>query len=512
MEGTDLVLLLLRQTLTVSLLLLALRALRRASAARRVFIARCGLAALALMPLAWTLLPPVPLHLPYAWSALLAPAASLPALPWLQGAPPAAAGFEAPPRAATLGLALLLAYALVLLLQAVGMAAALWRLRRLAAGADPVTAPAWCAALHALRADMAITRPVRLLVSDQVASPVSWGVRRPVIVLDRASLDAAAPAAVLSHELAHIAAHDWPLMLLARALLACYWWHPLMHLLVRAMAHDVECAADDAALRAGVAPSQYAHTLLQVSRQAFGPARAGALAQRIAARGAPLAARIAALLEARRARGPVTRGEWAAGAAATGVLLAALGALVLKGEHVIWPDQLWHAAGARRGQDVAALLEHLANPNFTQLAAAMRAGDFALRHADAVESFRQRAAIPALILALQDERAATRRLGAWALGEMRFPETAPALAVLLSDPVASVRAEAAGALGDMGEARWLPVFHAMLRDADPAVRSRVAHALGDLAEEASIAPLEAARHDPDRGVAEQVEWALRELR
>ena len=512
MQGSDLLALLLRHTVAVLLLLLVLRALRSRSAAGRVFAARCGLAALVLMPLAWTLVPAVSMRLPYAWSALLAPPAALPQLQWLAGAPPATAGFEAPSRAAALGWGLLCLYGLVVLLHALRMGWALLRLRRISARAGAVTAPPWCAALQALRGQAGIARPVRLLVSDQIASPLSWGWRRPVILLDRNSLDAAAPTAVLSHELAHVAAHDWPLMLLARAMLAWYWWHPLMHLLVRSMEHDVECAADDAALRAGVQPSQYAHTLLQVSRHAFAAPHGGSVGQRIAGRGAALTARIAALLDARRPRAPVSAGAWAAGALLTAILIAALSGLALKGEHVVWPDQLWHASDARRGQDVSALLEGLDNPNFVQLAVAMRAEDFDLRHAVEVESFRQRAAIPALVLALQDRRPVVRRLGAWALGEMRFPETAPALAVLLADPVPSVRAEAAGALGDMGDVRWLPVLHAMLRDADPAVRSRVAHALGDLAETASIPALEAARHDPDSGVAGQVAWALRELR
>jgi len=510
--GTDLVLLLLQHTLTVLLVLLVLRALRGASAARRVFAARCGLAALALMPLAWMLAPPMPLHLPHAWSALLAPPAALPPLPWLAGAPPADASFEAPSRAAAIGRVLLLAFVLALVAHAARMGLALWRLGRITAGAEPVTAPEWQAALHALRAQAGIARPVRLLVSDQLASPLSWGMRRPVVILDRNSLEAVAPAPVLAHELAHIAAHDWPLMLLARVLLAWYWWHPLMHLLVRAMAHDIECAADDAALRAGVPPSQYAHTLMQVSRQAFGAPRAGTLAQRVAGRGAALVARIGALLEARRARGQVTRAQWAAGAALTGVLVLALGGLVQKGEHVVWPDQLFAAPDALPAQDASTLLARLDNPNFTQLALAMRSGDFSERHANEVASFRQRAAIPALILALRDRRPVVRRLGAWALGEMRFPETAPALAVLLSDPAPLVRAEAAGALGDMGELRWLRVLHAMLGDPDPAVRRRVAHALGDLAQQASEPVLEAARNDPDPDVAEQVRWALRELR
>jgi beta-lactamase regulating signal transducer with metallopeptidase domain len=512
MAGTDLLLLLLlRHTLAVALVLLVLRALQRASAARRVFAARCGLAALLLMPLAWMLVPvlPMQLQLPYALSAWMAPPLVLPAQ---AGVAPAGASFDAPARAVDLGRLLLVCYAAVLALAAARGAQALWQLRRIAAGADVVSAPAWLEALARLRQPMGIARPVRLLVSHAVASPLSWGVRAPVIVLDPRSLEQLVPEGVLAHELAHIASHDWPQQLLARAVLALYWWHPLLHLLVRTLEHDAECAADDAALRAGVLPSHYAQTLVQVSRHAFDPPRAGALASRIAGRGAPLVKRIGALLEERRARGSVTRAQWLCGAALTIMLVGALGALALKGEHVVWPDQLLRRAADGTGPGPAALLAALENPNFRQLAHAMRAREFGLRHAPQAVSFRQRAAIPALVLALQDRDPVVRQLGAWGLGEMAFPETAPALAMLLSDPAPLVRAEAAGALGDMGEARWLATMLAMLRDREPAVRKRVAHALGDLREQGSLSALEQAQGDPDGAVAEQVQWALRELR
>ena len=60
MAGTDLAQLLLKHGVTVLLLLCLLRLLAHASAARRVFAARCGLVALLLMPLFWLSLPPMP--------------------------------------------------------------------------------------------------------------------------------------------------------------------------------------------------------------------------------------------------------------------------------------------------------------------------------------------------------------------------------------------------------------------------------------------------------------------
>jgi beta-lactamase regulating signal transducer with metallopeptidase domain len=510
MAGADLALLLLKHSATVALLLLALRLLQGASAARRVFAARCGLVALLLMPLFWLALPQLPVRAPLAVSALLDPPLLIPATVTMADVPALAEALAAPARAAQLGRWLLAVYAAGVLCHLLRLALNLRRLGQVAAAARPLESTAWNACLQRRQLLSGVRRPVRLLVSVTAASPYSWGLLHPVIVLDRHSADSADPDAVLAHELAHIRSGDWPVLLLARVLLALYWWHPLMSLLVRAYEHDTECAADDAVLASGAKPSHYAHTLLTVSRHAFGTGAADSLANRIASRGAMLAARVTALLQAHRPRGRVTAGQWWGGALATLALVGMIGSLKLRGEQVLWPDSLLAPTGSS-GQHAMQLLAASGNPNFVQLAAAMRAGDFKLRHAAEIKSVRQRAAIPALLLALRDERPVVRQLAVWGLGEMRFPETAPAVAALLADPDAAVRAEAAGALGDMDETRWLGPMIAMLGDGDASVRSRVAHALGDLRAAASRPMLESRLNDPEPKVVSEVRWALGEM-
>jgi len=510
MAGADLAQLLLKHGLTVLLLLCLLRLLVRASAARRVFATRCGLVALLLIPLFWLSLPPVPLRLPLAVSALLDPPLAIPASVTTADVPLLIDAIALPSRATRLGRWLLAVYALGVACHLLRLALNLRRLRRAAAAAQAVQAPPWRAALASLHRSMGLRRQVTLLVSDAASSPYSWGWRHAVIVLDRHSLDTADAGAVLAHELAHIRAHDWAMLIVARVLLALYWWHPLMYPLLRNLEHDTECAADDAVLAVGTTPSHYAHTLLTVSRHAFGGSAAGTLANRIASHGAMLRARIAALLEAHRSRGRVTASQWWGGALATLLLLCAVGSLQLRGEQVLWPDSLLPIDGTR--PESIHWLEALDNPNFTQLAAAMRAGDFSLRHAAQVASFRQRAAIPPLLQLLRSESTVVRQLAVWALGEMRFPETAAAVAALLADSDAAVRAEAAGALGDMEERRWLAPMIAMLNDPHAVVRVRVAHALGDLQAAAAIPMLRRRLDDADREVADEARWALAEMR
>ncbi len=509
MAGTDLAQLLLKHGLTVLLLLCLLRLLVRASAARRVFAARCGLVALLLMPLFWLSLPPMPLTMPLAVSALFDPPLVIPASVTQADVPVLREAIALPLRAASFGRWLLAAYAIGVLCQLLRLALNLRQLRR-AAAAQVVDAPTWTTALAKLRQSLRLRRQVALLVSDSAPSPSSWGWWHPVIVLDRHSLDSADPGAVLAHELAHVRAHDWPMLILARILLALYWWHPLMYPLLRTLEHDTECAADDAVLAAGSKPSHYAHTLLAVSRHAFGGDAAGTVENHIASRGAMLRKRIAALLETHRPRGRVTALQWWSGTLATVALLCVLGSLQLRGEQVLWPDQL--VSVPMTSPEPLGFLETLDNPNFAQLATAMRAGDFSLRHAVQVASFRQRAAIPSVLRLLRHESPVVRQLAVWALGEMRFPETAAAVAALLADPDAGVRAEAAGALGDMEETRWLAPMIAMLNDPHAVVRARVAHALGDLQATAAIPMLRQHLDDPDPEVADEMRWALAEMR
>lgn len=514
MAGTDLAQLLLKHGVTVLLLLCVLRLLTHASAARRVFATRCGLVALLLMPLFWLSLPPISLRAPLAVSALFDPPLAIPAGVTTADVPLLDDAVALPSRATQLGRALLAVYATGVLCHLLRLALNLLQLRRETVAAQAVAAPAWTTALHNLQRTCGPRRQVALLASDTASSPYSWGWRHPVIVLDRHSIETADARAVLAHELAHVRARDWPMLMLARVLLALYWWHPLMYGLLRTLEHDTECAADDAVLAAGSTPSHYAHTLLTVSRQAFGGGAAGTagLAENhIASHGAMLRARIAALLAAHRPRGRVTALQWWGGALATLMLLCALGSLTLRGEPVLWPDSLLPAASTA-SDDPMAMLAALDNPNFTRLAHAMRAQDFTLRHAVQVESFRQRAAIPPLMLALRDSRPVVRQLAAWALSEMRFAETAPAVAALLADPDAAVRAEAVGALGDMEERRWLAPMSAMLNDPHAVVRTRAAHALGDLQAATAIPMLQRRLDDTDPEVASEVRWALAEMR
>ncbi|WP_447724018.1 M56 family metallopeptidase [Sphingomonas koreensis] len=234
------------------LALLADRAMRGRPAAERVFVLRLAVIALLLLPAAAMLLPAMELALlpaPDAVSGTVrAPVAAAPAIAAAPSAPEASIDLP--------GLLYALGAAAVMLHLAIGVAVLTRWTRR---GVE-VGEPRWRAALS--RATAKLRRPVRLLVSDDVASPISWGIAPAWILIDAATLARAGQAdAVVAHEMAHIRRFDWPMLVAARIAVALLWFNPLVWLLNRTLARRGETAADEAAVR-GIERADYAEALL----------------------------------------------------------------------------------------------------------------------------------------------------------------------------------------------------------------------------------------------------------
>ncbi|HXT20101.1 MAG TPA: M56 family metallopeptidase, partial [Thermoanaerobaculia bacterium] len=187
--------------------------------------------------------------------------------------------------------------ALVLLRCALGH----FGLRRLAAGARPLDGGDWPALLAETSARAGVQRPVRLVASAAVSTPVTWGARQPVVVLpaDAERWPAERRRAALLHELAHVARGDYLAQLFGTAACALYWFHPLAWTALRGLRREAERACDDRVLAAGAAPEDYAAQLLEVARGAQA-ARLGGLMPAIGmARPSTLEGRLLALLDER---------------------------------------------------------------------------------------------------------------------------------------------------------------------------------------------------------------------
>ncbi len=93
-----------------------------------------------------------------------------------------------------------------------------------------------------------VRRPVRLLVSDRIASPLATGYRRPAVIVPAALLQQFGEAElehVLLHELAHVARRDDWSTLLARCVGAVVGWHPVAAWTLYQIARERELACDD---------------------------------------------------------------------------------------------------------------------------------------------------------------------------------------------------------------------------------------------------------------------------
>ncbi|MFN3389788.1 MAG: M56 family metallopeptidase, partial [Allosphingosinicella sp.] len=283
-----------------ALLLVAL--LRSRSAADRGAVLRVGLAFLLLLPV-------VALAFPALVVETAAPAQAA-AAPAMAPADWSAAELASPETMVTLGTAAsspggdwsdpsLLFF--LLYLGGVAMVggrlvAGLLTLRRWTAEAEEVISPEWLGALERAGAG---DRDIRLLVSHEIDSPLSWGLLRPVILLDPDALDRPEDAdAILAHETAHVLRRDWPALVASRIGVALFWFNPLVWLLDREIAQQAEEAADSHAVER-VAPARYAQTLLDWARQSGTVALP---ANAIAARQPGLARRVRAIVEGRIGR------------------------------------------------------------------------------------------------------------------------------------------------------------------------------------------------------------------
>ncbi|MBV8976951.1 MAG: M56 family metallopeptidase [Alphaproteobacteria bacterium] len=157
---------------------------------------------------------------------------------------------------------------------ALWLAGALAGLGRIAAGAFALETLRRKSRPHALDLSglPAGPRACQLRLSEREDGPITWGARKPVVLLPRSSR-AWPPArlkAVLLHELAHVRRRDSLTLAMAQVVAALFWINPLVWLALRALRREAEMAADDAVLGAGMKPSVYAGELVQLASELNG--------------------------------------------------------------------------------------------------------------------------------------------------------------------------------------------------------------------------------------------------
>jgi bla regulator protein BlaR1 len=457
-----------KSALCAGLTLLALRLLAGRSASERSRVAHAGLVVLLLLPLAMLFGPDLEigqaeLVRQAVPAGLAAPGGEAMAAAAVQPSP-------AIPAETALWLLLVAPAALLFMMTLV----AVLRLQRLRSRSEVLLDPRWLTALAAMQQRFGFKHGTALLVSRELASPISWGLVRPVILLDeRASANGDEAEAVIAHELAHVARLDWAKLIAGRAATALFWFNPLVWLLARRCHELREEAADDAVLRTDFERADYAELLVGIARHE----NRGILlaANGVAPSRGSLARRIHCVLDPGLRRVPAGL-AFSIGCAA---LALGVGGTVAAVEPA-------RARIVLVGGDAPRVPAETAAPD------AMSEAPPARRPS---EPRTTRAASPAPVPAA-----------------VAPPGRSARSDVLLEDAAPEVRGQVARALGEAGSTAHSGAIARLLRDPDPAVRLQAAHALGDLQDPATRPALEAAQGDADPRVRAKVGWALRQVR
>lgn len=113
---------------------------------------------------------------------------------------------------------------------------------------------------------LGIARPVRFEHSDAAVVGETRGALRPAVTLpvDADRWPDERLRLVLTHELTHIARHDWVATVLAEAVTAVHWFNPLAWIALRDLRREREVACDDAVLSLGIDGCDYAGHLLEI--------------------------------------------------------------------------------------------------------------------------------------------------------------------------------------------------------------------------------------------------------
>ena len=142
------------------------------------------------------------------------------------------------------------------------LALGLLRLRRYRRAALPLhPLPAALADLRALAPD------ARLCLSAGVASPVTFGARRPVILLPARfpQLELRLQRAIVCHEMLHVARRDWLATIAEEIVRALLWFHPAVWWLLGQVQLSREQTVDREVLDLTRSPHEYLDALLAIA-------------------------------------------------------------------------------------------------------------------------------------------------------------------------------------------------------------------------------------------------------
>lgn len=123
-----------------------------------------------------------------------------------------------------------------------------------------------------------LKRKLRVLVSDRIFSPLTYGIFRPVILLPKNifSCEERNAEYALKHEIAHIKRFDALYKLLMTAAVCLHWFNPLAWVMLVLAERDLELACDEEVVSGGGSREEYALALIEMEeKRSFGALASG---------------------------------------------------------------------------------------------------------------------------------------------------------------------------------------------------------------------------------------------
>lgn len=125
----------------------------------------------------------------------------------------------------------------------------------------------WADFLQGKMEMLGITKKIHLLQSQVIDMPMTFGHLKPIILLPAGLLFQLSPAqieAIIAHELAHIHRKDYVINMLQSMLEVIFFFHPVFWWVNKQIREQRENAADDLAIKMGIAPRDLAEGLAAV--------------------------------------------------------------------------------------------------------------------------------------------------------------------------------------------------------------------------------------------------------
>jgi beta-lactamase regulating signal transducer with metallopeptidase domain/HEAT repeat protein len=382
-------------------------------------------------------------------------------------------------------------------------------------------------------------RAVRFLQSTGETMPMTWGWRKPVVLLPASfgKWGRERRTMTICHELAHIGRADWLTQTLAHVVRAIYWFHPLVWLALGRVRIEADRACDDMVLRAGVKPSGYAGHLVQAARE-FRTAGLRPWVAIAMAHPSSLNHRVRYVLDEKVVRSGLGRRRGAALAVGIALIVIAVPSIEAVGQTEAAPTEpqvevelaapqvtpIPDLAATTVEQEVAAVA-----PDLILLAQAEKPAPQVQLWKDVkrgrgpaklVRLRAGQAKLAAQLHALED-KAKIEGLKQPRLSPQALQTASAALRKALGSSDANVRAEAAEALGSLGspEQANLEALGKALSDSEPRVQRNAVESLGrllrlnkEMPPDDAVRWLTPALNAPDASVRREAAGALGRLR